>query len=107
MRYRIANPEADIPQRRNTLVDIVVGSPAVGVDQRQAVTVRSLSPWGRWKTSCQVSMKPSGQIKVSSRHVELFGFMPEIMLWHERRSSNLNIYDYTRNMAEIGVVRSF
>ena len=52
-------------------------------------------------------MKPSGQIKVSSRHVELFGFMPEIMLWHERRSSNLNIYDYTRNMAEIGVVRSF
>ena len=49
----------------------------------------------------------AGQIKVSSRHVELFGFMPEITLRHERRQSNLDLYDFTRNVAEIGVVRAF
>ena len=49
----------------------------------------------------------AGQIKVSSRHVELFGFMPELTVRHERRSSNLNLYDFTRNVAEIGVVRAF
>ena len=49
----------------------------------------------------------AGRIKVSNRHVELFGFMPEITLRHERRSSNLGLYDYTRNVAEIGVVRAF
>ena len=49
----------------------------------------------------------AGQIKVSSRHVELFGFMPEITLRHERRRSNLDLYDFTRNVAEIGVVRAF
>ena len=49
----------------------------------------------------------AGQVKVSNRHIELFGFMPEITLRHERRSSNLDLYDYTRSVAEIGVVRSF
>ena len=49
----------------------------------------------------------AGQIKISSRHVELFGFMPEITLRHERRESNLDLYDFTRNVAEIGVVRAF
>ena len=49
----------------------------------------------------------AGRIKVSNRHVELFGFMPEITLRSERRSSNLGLYDYTRNAAEIGVVRAF
>ena len=49
----------------------------------------------------------AGQIKVSSRHVELFGFMPEITLRHERRRSNLDLYDFTRNVAEIGVARAF
>ena len=42
MRHRIANPEADIPQRRNTFADIVVGSSAVGVEQRQAVVRRAV-----------------------------------------------------------------
>ena len=49
----------------------------------------------------------AGRVKVSNRHIELFGFMPEITLRHERRSSNLDLYDYTRNVAEIGVVRAF
>ena len=33
--------------------------------------------------------------------------MPEITLRHERRRSNLDLYDFTRNVAEIGVVRTF
>ena len=49
----------------------------------------------------------AGQIKASNRHIELFGFMPEITIRHERRSSNLDLYDYKRTVAEIGVVRSF
>ena len=49
----------------------------------------------------------AGQIKASNRHIELFGFMPEISIRHERRSSNLDLYDYKRTVAEIGVVRSF
>ena len=42
MRHRIANPEADIPERRHTPADIVVGSPTVGVEQRQAVARRAV-----------------------------------------------------------------
>ena len=49
----------------------------------------------------------SGRLKVSNRNIELFGFMPEIKLRHERRNSNLSLHDYTRNVAEIGVVRAF
>ena len=49
----------------------------------------------------------AGQIKASNRHIELFGFMPEITIRHERRSSNLDLYDYKRTVTEIGVVRSF
>ena len=49
----------------------------------------------------------AGQIKASNRHIELFGFMPEITIRHERRSSNLDLYDYKRTVAKIGVVRSF
>ena len=49
----------------------------------------------------------TGEIKASNRHVELFGFMPEITVRHERRGSNLDLYDYERTVAEIGVVRSF
>ena len=49
----------------------------------------------------------AGQIKASNRHIELFGFMPEIAIRHERRRSNLDLYDYKRTVAEIGVVRSF
>ena len=49
----------------------------------------------------------AGQIKASNRHIELFGFMPEITIRQERRRSNLDLYDYKRTVAEIGVVRSF
>ena len=49
----------------------------------------------------------AGRIKVSNRHIELFGFMPELTVRHERRSSNLSLYDYERNLIEVGVVRTF
>ena len=49
----------------------------------------------------------AGRITVSNRHVELFGFMPEVTLRHERRDSNLKLYSYTRTVGELGVVRTF
>ena len=49
----------------------------------------------------------AGRMKISNRHIELFGFMPELSFKHERRSSNLNLYDYKRNLVEVGVVRTF
>ena len=49
----------------------------------------------------------AGRLKVSNRHIELFGFMPELTFKHERRSSNLSLYDYKRNLVEVGVVRTF
>ena len=49
----------------------------------------------------------AGRIKLSNRHIELFGFMPELTVRHERRSSNLSLYDYRRNQIEVGVVRTF
>ena len=49
----------------------------------------------------------AGRMKISNRHIELFGFMPELTVRHERRSSNLNLYDYKRNLVEVGVVRTF
>ena len=49
----------------------------------------------------------AGRVKVSNRHIELFGFMPELTFKHERRSSNLSLYDYKRNLVEVGVVRTF
>ena len=33
--------------------------------------------------------------------------MPEMTFRHERRNSNLDLYDYKRNVVEIGVVRTF
>ena len=48
-----------------------------------------------------------GRIKLSNRHIELFGFVPELTVKHERRSSNLSLYDYRRNLVEVGVVRTF
>ena len=33
--------------------------------------------------------------------------MPEVTLRYERRYSNIALYDYTRTVGEIGVVRSF
>ncbi|MCY4549857.1 MAG: surface lipoprotein assembly modifier [Defluviicoccus sp.] len=49
----------------------------------------------------------AGRITVSNRNVELFGFMPELTLRHERRNSNIALYDYRRTAGELGVVRSF
>ncbi|MDE0174793.1 MAG: surface lipoprotein assembly modifier [Defluviicoccus sp.] len=49
----------------------------------------------------------AGRITVSNRSVELFGFMPEVTVRHERRTSNLALYDYRRTAGELGVVRSF
>ena len=49
----------------------------------------------------------AGRMKISNRHIEVFGFMPELTVRHERRSSNLSLYDYQRNLIEVGVVRTF
>ena len=49
----------------------------------------------------------AGRVKVSNRHFEMFGFMPEITFRNERRNSNLDLYDFKRNALEIGVVRAF
>ena len=49
----------------------------------------------------------AGRMKVSNRHIELFGIMPELTVKHERRSSNINLYDYKRNLVEVGLVRTF
>ena len=49
----------------------------------------------------------AGRMKISNRHIEVFGFMPELTVRHERRSSNISLYDYKRNLVEVGVVRTF
>ena len=49
----------------------------------------------------------AGWIKISNRYIELFGFMPEITIRHERRDSNLELYDYRRTAGEFAVVASF
>ena len=49
----------------------------------------------------------SGQIKVSNRNVEIFGFMPELTARYETRSSNLELHNYKRTIVELGVVRRF
>ena len=49
----------------------------------------------------------AARITLSNRNVELFGFMPEITLGRERRKSTLALWDYTRTVGEIGIVRTF
>lgn len=49
----------------------------------------------------------AGRITVSNRNVELLGFMPEVTVRHERRESNLALYDYRRTVGEVGVVQTF
>lgn len=49
----------------------------------------------------------AGWLRLSNRYVEWFGFMPEITIRHERRDSNLSLYDYDRTSGEFGVVASF
>ncbi len=48
-----------------------------------------------------------GRVTVSSRRLDLFGFMPEITVRHEWRQSSIDLHDYTRTAAELGVVRAF
>ena len=49
----------------------------------------------------------AGQIRALNRRIELFGFTPEITLRHERRSSNIDLYDYERTAGEVRFVRLF
>ena len=49
----------------------------------------------------------AGWFKITNRYVDLFGFMPEITIRHERRDSNLDLYDYRRTAGEFGIVASF
>ena len=49
----------------------------------------------------------AGRMTVSNRYVQWLGFMPEITVRHERRASNLALYDYERTVGEFGVVTSF
>ena len=49
----------------------------------------------------------AGRITVSNRHIDLFGFMPEVTVRHEVRESNLGLYEYERSVAELGMVRTF
>ena len=49
----------------------------------------------------------AGWLKISNRYIELFGFMPEITIRHERRDSNLALYDYRRTAGEFAIVASF
>jgi len=49
----------------------------------------------------------AGRITVSNRHIEMFGFMPEITVRYEERDSNVDLYDYDRVVGEFGVVRTF
>ena len=49
----------------------------------------------------------AGHVGVSNRHVDVFGFMPRATLRHERRRSTVGLFDYTRTVVELGLVRSF
>ena len=49
----------------------------------------------------------AGRVTVSNRHIEMFGFMPEITVRYEERDSNVDLYDYDRVVGEFGVVRTF
>ena len=69
--------------------------------RKYGAPLAALGPDARWDRTF------AAWITASNRNVELFGFMPEITLRHERRRSNLDLYDFTRNVAEIGVVRTF
>ena len=49
----------------------------------------------------------AGQVKISNRNFEVFGFMPEIAVREERRTSNVGLHGYRRTMAEFALVRTF
>ena len=65
------------------------------------------SPLAAFGPEARLDRTLAGRVKVSNRHIELFGFMPELTFKHERRSSNISLYDYKRNLVEVGVVRTF
>lgn len=44
---------------------------------------------------------------LASRHLDLFGFMPVIALGHERRDSNIALYDYRRERLSLWLTRNF
>ena len=90
------------------------------------VSIRQELPWGfvvtagpsyRWREygapllvygpEARRDETVAGRIAVSNRHIELFGFMPEITVRHEVRESNLDLYDYGRSVVELEVVRTF
>ena len=48
-----------------------------------------------------------GTATLSSRRIDWFGFSPRITLRHERRDSNLDLYDYTRTVGEFSLIRTF
>ena len=47
------------------------------------------------------------RITLSNRRIDWFGFSPRITLRHERRDSNLDLYDYTRTVGEFSLIRTF
>ena len=47
------------------------------------------------------------RITVSNRRIDWFGFSPRITLRHERRDSNLDLYDYRRTVGEFSLIRTF
>ena len=49
----------------------------------------------------------AGQLRVSNRQIDFFGFMPELTTRYEVRDSNLTLHDYDRIVAELGLVRTF
>lgn len=49
----------------------------------------------------------AGHITTSNRYVEFLGFMPEVTVRHERRSSNLSLHEYTRTVFELAMIRTF
>ena len=47
------------------------------------------------------------RITVSNRRIDWFGFSPQVTLRHERRDSNLDLYDYRRTVGEFSLIRTF
>ena len=47
------------------------------------------------------------RITLSNRRIDWFGFSPRITLRHERRDSNLDLYDFTRTVGEFSLIRTF
>ncbi len=79
----------------------VASGGATRVWRRYGAPLPWLGPDARWDRTW------AAWVRLSNRYVALFGFMPEITVRYERRKSNLVLYDYTRAVGELGVVRTF